>query len=147
MRCATGTTMPDGSYVYTCGRCHGTGRWRGETCTDCYGLELERIRAALKAGARGQRYYALLKAFLSLQGKDMVDEVKRIKTDTGHITPPDVGYISLAFGLNFKATWEWLEETRVIRTSWSAFEDSRLKVRDVYRMAREHHPGLAEASS
>jgi hypothetical protein len=138
--------MPDGSYVYICGRCSGVGYWRGRLCTDCYNLDLAPIRAEL-AGARGQRYYALLKAFLSLIGKDMVDEAKRVKVECGHITPPDVGYISLAFGLNFKATWEWLEETCVIRTSWSAFEDSGLKVRDVYRVAREHHPGIAEVAS
>lgn len=135
---AKGITQPDGTYIYTCLKCGG----KGGDCPDCYGLDTERILAAMKEGARGERYYALLKAFLSVNGKAITDEGKRIYAERDSLRPIDMGYISLKFGLNFKATVEWLEETRVMRSG--VYEKVKhFKVKDIYDAARKEY-GLTE---
>jgi hypothetical protein len=139
MLAAKGKTLDDGTYVYKCGKCYGRGKYHGETCDWCYALDIQRIVEEMKKGARGQRYYSLLKAFLSVNGKAMVEECHRIAQEQQKVTPVDIGYLSLKFGLNFKATWEWLEETHCLRTTYHLFEDSGKKVRDVYALAREKY--------
>lgn len=139
MQAAKGQTLDDGTYVYKCGKCYGRGMYHGEACDWCYNLDVSRILEEMKKGARGQRYYSLLKAFLSVNGKAIVDEFQRIKDEQGAFYPVDIGYLSLKFGLNFKATWEWLEETYCLRTTYHLFEDSGRKVRDVYASAREKY--------
>jgi hypothetical protein len=139
LKAAKGETLSDGTYVYKCGKCNGFGMVHGHACDWCYGLDIPRIVDEMKKGARGQRYYSLLKAFLSVNGKAMVDECHRIAQEQQKVTPVDIGYLSLKFGLNFKATWEWLEETRCLRTTYHLFTDSGHKVRDVYDKAREKY--------
>ena len=86
MRVAQGQVMPDGRYIYTCGSCYGTGYHRrtGVRCPDYYDLGIARITNALKT-ARGARYYALLKALLSVRGKEIRDEALRIQAAQGNI--------------------------------------------------------------
>lgn len=138
---AKGQTQPDGTYLYTCLKCGG----KGGDCPDCYGLDSARILAAMKDGARGERYYALLKAFLSVNGKAITDEGKRIYAERDGLRPIDLGYISLKFGLNFKATVEWLEETVVIpgNTYERIINHPRVTVKLIYEKARETY-GLTE---
>jgi hypothetical protein len=132
---AQGKTMDDGTYIWECNKCEGN---NNPACDWCYGLNTERIIEEMQKGARGQRYYALLKAFLSVQGKAMVDYAKSLDNKLRVV---DLGQISLKFGLNFKATVEWLEETRVIRSgSYDRFKRSGLKVTDVMEATRQEYP-------
>jgi len=140
MQCAKGVSSTDGTYIYTCGKCNGYGLYRGDVCDWCYNLDTTRIIEEIKKGARGQRYYSLLKAFLSVNGKAIVDEHRRIKCENGKVVVVDIGYISLKFGLNLKATWEWLEETQCVYSgTYNHFTESKLKVSDVYKAAREKY--------
>lgn len=137
MLCAKGERLEDGTYLYKCGKCNGYGLYHGDVCDWCYNLDTARIVEEMKKGARGQRYYSLLKAFLSVNGKVVVDEFKRIKSSEGKVTPVDIGYISLKFGLNFKATWEWLGECQCVCSgTYNHFIESKIKVADVYAAAR-----------
>jgi hypothetical protein len=129
---AKGKTLPDGTYIWTCNKCDG----RNPACDWCYGLDTDRIIEEMAKGARGQRYYALLKAFLSVRGKEMVDYAKTIDT----VRLVDLGHISLKFGLNFKATVEWLEETYVIRGGvYDVIKRSGWTVSQIYDAAREEY--------
>ncbi|MGB1286100.1 MAG: hypothetical protein ACPG7F_06170 [Aggregatilineales bacterium] len=116
MAVAKGRTLPDGTYIYTCGNCGGVG-WHasGDTCNHCYALDYAQITEAIKS-ARGQRYYALLKAALSISGKAIVHCANAIKNENkwGKLRFVDLGYIALRFNLNLKSTIEWLEETRSV---------------------------------
>jgi hypothetical protein len=135
---AKGSTAPDGTYTYTCG-CG----FEIPTCPYCYGGDLDKCRAAIKT-ARGQIYYGLLKTILSHVGKQIVDEIKRLRQRQGGIAPVDIGYVSLKFGLNYKATCEWLEETGCIRpgTHERITEMRDYSVRFIYEKAREKFPEL-----
>lgn len=113
-QCGKGQTQPDGTYIYTCNACNGTGVVNDEVCHWCYALNTSIIAEKMSSGVRGQQYYALLKAFISVNGKEMVEEAKAFKSKNGKITPHDLLYISLRFKLNWKATVEWLEETYTI---------------------------------
>jgi hypothetical protein len=141
MRAAQGRTLEDGSYIYVCGLCRGRGN--NAECPWCYGLNFDRIVEEMRKGARGQRYYSLLKAHLSITGKAMVDECKRLRTELGAITPVEIAYLSVKFKLNFKATWEWLEETRCLRTSYDSVVLG-FKVKEIVAAAREKYPELNE---
>ena len=105
-----GKTLPDGTYEYTCG-CG----FADPDCLYCQGGDLDLCLIFLKA-ARGDRYYGLLKTILSHIGKQMKDEVIRIRERDGGLSIPDIGWISLKYQLNFKATCEWLAEVGAIRT-------------------------------
>lgn len=128
-----GKTAPDGTYTYKCGCC-----FEIPSCPYCYGGDLDKCREAIKT-ARGQVYYGLLKTILSHVGKQMYDEAKNWQ---GKLAVVDLGYISLKYGLNFKATCEWLEETCVLPTGIydRIMDGSRLKVKDIYAAAREKYP-------
>lgn len=63
-------------------------------------------------GLRGAAYYARLREILADCGQLLADEAKEID----QITPLDIGVLAIKYGLNFKATCEWLEESRVIPT-------------------------------
>lgn len=147
-RVAQGETLPDGTYIWECNKCEGN-----PDCDWCYGLDANRIIEEMNKGARGQRYYALLKAFLSVHGKGMVDFANTLRENNGKMSPAALGAVSLKFGLNFKATCEWLEETRVIRTGayvhimgsrWRQPDGSskKIAVKDIYAAARERWPEL-----
>jgi hypothetical protein len=109
-----GQTFGDGTYIYTCGTCNGRGVSGGVDCPYCYGLDTVKIIEAMGKGARGQRYYALLKAYLSVQGKPIVDTFKEIWQAQGAFYVIDIAHLVNRYGLNFKALTEWLEETGCI---------------------------------
>lgn len=143
MRVAQGQRQSDGTYLYTCGTCGGKASADSNvSCDWCYGGDVKRIAAELKT-ARGARYYALLKAFLVVNGKAMVDEIKRFKAqrDDGKFTPVEMGYVSLKYDLNFKATWDWIHENGLVR--YAHDDVSRgFKVKEVYAAVRERYPEL-----
>lgn len=127
-----GKTLPDGTYIYTC-HCGGVG------CTYCYALDTAKILDAMK-DTRGQRYYGLLKAFLSVQGKAIVDTFHRVKAEQGgSVTPVDIGYVVSLYGLNFKATVEWLEETGCVAGGTHRRITAGLKVGTIMDAAREKY--------
>lgn len=142
MQVAKGKTLPDGTYVFTCGTCHGKASTDPNVeCAWCYGGDVARISQEMKM-ARGQRYYGLLKSFLAVNGKAIVDEFKALRISNGKVTPVDIGYLSLKYGLNYKATWEWLHETRCLSMDYDDVPHG-FKVREVYAAARESYPELA----
>lgn len=117
MTVAKGQWIPDQGYIYTCANCGGSGFNANEPCCHCYGLDIPVLMEQF-ATARGQRYYALLKAILSVQGKAIVDDVLSIKTASGKVLLSDI------IGLFIKWQWprnrwkpfvEWLEETYTVR--------------------------------
>jgi hypothetical protein len=128
-----GVTHDDGTYEYTCG-CG----FKDSNCAYCYGGDLARCQEAIKT-ARGQIYYGLLKTILSHVGKTLKDEVRAFKA-SGKFTPIDMGYLSLKYGLNFKATSEWLEECGAVKAgSYEMIQRGGLKVKDIYAAAREKY--------
>ncbi len=109
-----GKWNPASGYAYTCWRCNGSGG-NGQ-CSDCYGLNYNRIMQAFRT-ARGKRYYALLKAALSIRGLEIYCEVKSARELKGKLSPVDLCHYSVHFGFpmnRVKPFAEWLEETGVI---------------------------------
>lgn len=141
---AKGQTLEDGTYLFTCGTCHGKASVdKSIECSWCYGGDAQRIASEMKS-ARGQRYYGLLKSFLAVNGKAIVNHFKMIKAvQEGKVTPVDIAYIALKFDLNFKATWEWLVETRCIAVDYDEIPHS-FTVKRAYEAAREKYPLLAQ---
>lgn len=125
---AKGKSLEDGTYIYTCGKCGGG----SATCDWCYGGDFIKVRDALKQGRRGQTYYSLLKEFLRIAGKAMVSEFAALPKHT----PVSVGYIALRFGLNYKATWEWLSECYQCKP-YRDPKEYGWKVADVYEAVRK----------
>lgn len=117
---AKGQIQPDYAYQYTCGHCSGVGFLlsTGKICPHCYNLDLPRLLEAFQT-ARGSRYYALLKAILSIQGKAICDRYLEIYAERGnHWIVIDYGRLVLEFGWGkrMKPLAEWLEECRLIPT-------------------------------
>jgi len=141
---AKGHTLEDGTYVFTCGHCGGNGRYGTDDCSWCYGLDTAKILEAMRQGARGQRYYGLLKSFLSVHGKAMVGTAARLlAVNEGKLTMVEIAYVHLKFGLNFKATCEWLEETHCVRAgTYELIIDNHWKVRDIVASALKRYPEL-----
>lgn len=121
MAVAKGTIAYNYDYIYTCGNCDGHGYHADCTiCTHCYNLDLPRLLIEFKT-ARGQRYYAILKAILSLCGGDLARDVNALRNQK----PAGVGisYADLCHELvryrwprnRWKPFLEWLEECRVIK--------------------------------
>ena len=138
MLAAKGKSSPDGTYLYACGKCAG----RNPQCDWCFGGDFNKVRSALKGEylgitPRGQMYYSLLKEFLRIAGKPMVETAHQMKP----LKAADIGYISLYFGLNFKATWEWLQECYVLKYPYSRVG---FKVSEAYELAREKYGEIAE---
>lgn len=152
MQAAKGVIQPDKSYRYTCGKCRGKGTSNGAVCDWCFNLDLDKCREAIKT-SQGQKYFSLLKAILSIVGKHIYDEVMAYKAanESGKIAIVDLGYITLRFGLNFKATIEWLEEThgllsgthsRIMEsniTDKTTGKKRKIKVSDILDGAREKY--------
>lgn len=135
-----GHVTPDKTYIYTCHNCGG----KNPDCPYCYALNTKRIIEEMQKGAKGQRYYALLKAFLSVEGKAIYDAAAKIRADNGKALIYDVGYLSLRFGLNFKATCEWLNECGFMRSGMYELAMQHLKVKDIYAEARKMWPELED---
>lgn len=67
--------------------------------------------------ARGKRYYDILKQVIAARGDDIVRDARAaIAANDGKLTAVDVGVLAVRYDLNLKATWEWLEECRVLPT-------------------------------
>lgn len=134
-----GKTLLDGTYVYTCG-CD----YKNPACAYCYGHDLAKCQEAIKT-SRGEVYYGLLKTILSHVGKAMVDETKALRAHQNKLSAVDIGYISLKYGLNYKATCEWLEETQMLPagTHERITEMRDYSVKCIYSEARKKF-GLAE---
>jgi hypothetical protein len=123
MTVAKGVWNPETGYEYTCGKCHGTGDWHGYLCDHCYGVlqpdaQWNAIMSAFKT-AKGERYYALWKAALSLRGKEIVDAVLEIKAERGKVTIADIFHLMVKFDwprMRAKPFFEWLEETTMLPT-------------------------------
>jgi hypothetical protein len=140
MPVARGHIEPDKTYVYTCGRCRGRGAVNAELCTDCYNGKLDRLLVEF-AVARGERYYALLKSILRIQGRDIYLEASRIRDAKEKFTPFDLGTLMLKFHWpenRMKPLAEWLEETQFMPTGmYSHLQEQRFKVKDAMSWARQ----------
>lgn len=119
---AKGKLQPDGRYAYTCGNCNGKGRLPDGAdsveCPHCHDLDLPILLKQFET-AKGQRYYAIWKAILSLIGKSILDEFHQVVAETGNFSPADMCRMLVKFGLpnnRMKAMAEWLEEARCIPT-------------------------------
>jgi len=117
---AKGQRQTDGSYIYTCGNCDGVGFFSDKACPHCYNLNYDELLIQFKT-ARGERYYAILKAILSIKGKAIVDRAEEYKSkhSNGKMSVADCFHLLMdfKFPLNrFKPLVEWLEETRTIKT-------------------------------
>lgn len=137
MAVAKGQIQPDGSYKYRCGQCGGSGQYAGRTCSHCYNLDLPKLLEEFEL-ARGERYYAILKAILFLIGKDIIDEAKRITQAQGKFTPVDIAYLCLKFRFKrrFKPMAEWLEESQIIRAgTYENLKDMGFSVSDLLARA------------
>jgi hypothetical protein len=87
---------------------------------------------------RGKGYYTVLKQILAECGQQMADEARAIKEATHRITLYDLGVLALKYGLNFKATTEWLEESRVLKAgTYQRLVDSGVKAREVFTAVRK----------
>lgn len=138
-----GQLQPDKSYRYTYGKCNGKGTCGAVVCDWCYGLDTARLCEQIKM-ARGERYYGLLKALLSVIGKEIHDYAVSIVDRQGFIAGVDIAHVHLKFNLNMKATWEWLVETDVIHQPYEYFSRSKYKVRDAESAAIEKYREVAE---
>lgn len=100
---------------------------------------LDALRQTIK-DCRGKNYHDLVRAFFSIAGDAMVAEARAFP----EFTPLHVVYLSLRFGINFKATCEYLEERRVIRSGVYAHLTKNLgaKVRDLHSKARAQWPEI-----
>lgn len=134
-----GNTQPDGTYLYKCGCAYEI-----PSCAYCFGGVLAKCQEAIKT-ARGPIYYGLLKTILSHVGKQMVDEFNSLREKQGNISPIDIGYLSLKFGLNYKATCEWLEETHCLQAgTYERIKAMRdYKVKFIYEEVRKKFPEMA----
>jgi hypothetical protein len=139
------------TYHYTCGNCKGIGHFmdsktgKYEVCTHCYDLDYAKLIDAFRL-ARGEQYYAILKAILSLKGKDIHDRVWEIGEARGKyrerfdgiqvpvITVADMLHLLMEFQFpqnRFKPLVEWLEECRFVPTgTHDKIRRSNFKVRD-----------------
>lgn len=133
-----GKSYPDGSYDYVCAACRDSGFVDGSECVWCYGKDPDRILDEMRKGARGQRYYALLKAYLSVKGRDIVAAAQWMHGGEHKLTVTDLGRLHLRFGLNFKALTEWLEECGVIRPgTYERLHYSGIRVKDIVAAAQD----------
>lgn len=64
---------------------------------------------------RGKGYYTVLGAILTEVGQQMIADANAIKAENGgKFTVYNVGCLAVKYDLNFKATCEWLEQSRVL---------------------------------
>lgn len=121
MTVAKGRIDESYNYVYTCGYCNAKGFLSGLPCPHCYNLHLPRLMQEF-ATASGERYYALLKAILSIKGRAIYERAKevdsqRLANQGGHLTYADLYHLFMEFNFprnRFKPFVEWLEECNVI---------------------------------
>lgn len=63
---------------------------------------------------RGKGYYTVLKQILAECGQAIADDARAITAETGQLNAVDIGRLALRYDLNFKATCEWLEDSRIL---------------------------------
>ncbi len=85
-------------------------------------------------GLRGQAYYDGLLKFLGVHGQKIIEDARQIK----NISILDVGRLALKYDLNFKATCEWLEESRIIPTGTHDKIKRQVNVKEIYE-ALQHN--------
>ncbi len=110
------------NYIYTCGNCNGAGyvvdskTGLDQSCHHCYALDYPALLIAFTT-ARGERYYALLKAILSIKGKAIHDRAMEIRASRdGKLLIADLCHLLMEFQFprnRMKPLAEWLEESRV----------------------------------
>lgn len=138
-----GYIAEDYRYIYQCRQCAG---WHGanSACSHCYNGDIDKLLHEF-AVARGERYYALLKRILVIQGKAICEAVYQIRDETGKLTPVDMADIVLAFGWpenRMKPLAEWLEECCLIPAGmYEHLKDIGMKPGDVIRAAKERQRG------
>lgn len=83
---------------------------------------------------RGKGYYTVLQAILADIGPQLAaDAVAILAESGGKMTVYNVGCLAVKYDLNFKATCEWLEESRVIPTgTYQRLKERGLKAREVF---------------
>lgn len=87
--------------------------------------------------ARGKRYYDILKLILVDVGPQIVADAQQIAIDTGKLTVLDIGRMAVKYDLNYRATCEWLEESRVLPAgAYQRLKDNGLKVGEVLAAAK-----------
>lgn len=86
---------------------------------------------------RGKGYYTVLKAILADIGPQLAaDAVAILAESGGKMTVYDIGCLAVKYDLNLKATFEWLEESRVIPAgTYDRLKDRGLKAREVLTLA------------
>lgn len=138
MPVAKGKWNPEVGYEYTCGKCHGTGEVQGYLCDHCYGVlqpdaRWKAIMTSFRT-ARGERYYALLKAALSIKGKEIVDAVVDMKSERGKVTIADIFHLMVKFDwprMRAKPFFEWLEETCIFSGIYRNIRDSGMTIKGI----------------
>lgn len=139
MTVAKGQIQADNSYKYTCGNCNGAGQFidsktgQYEDCTHCYNLDYDKLIEAFRL-ARGERYYAILKAILSIKGKAIVDSANARRGENGKLSLAALLHVLMEFQFphnRFKPLVEWLEETRTIQAgAYDRIHRGKFKVSD-----------------
>lgn len=81
---------------------------------------------------RGKGYYTVLKAILAQVGPQIAADARAIKAESGKLTVFNVGCLAVKYDLNLKATFEWLEESRVLPAgTYDRLKERGLKAREV----------------
>jgi hypothetical protein len=141
---AKGQRQDDGSYVYTCGACNGT---NNPQCSYCYGLDMDKMLEAF-AVARGQQYYSLLKAILSVVGKDIYESALELRMEEYKFRVADLIYLCIKFNFpknRVKPLVEWLEETGAARAGlYSRIQAGGFKPMKAWDIVLSTHPRLKE---
>lgn len=124
-------------YLYTCGYCNAKGYIKGLPCPHCYNLDLPTLLKEFET-ARGERYYALLKAILSIKGRAIYDRAMEIRnTQEGKLKIADLCHLLIEFQFphnRMKPLAEWLEECRVCPAgTYEHLQARGFKVKDSLR--------------
>ena len=87
---------------------------------------------------RGKGYYTVLKAILAEVGQQIVDDANAIKAESGgKFTVYNIGCLAVKYDLNFKATCEWLEESRVLPVgTYDRLKERGLKAMEVFEAVK-----------
>jgi hypothetical protein len=146
MSVAKGQIQPDKSYRYTCGNCRGHGLIDGITCPHCYDLDMIDLLAAFGT-ARGERYYAILKTILKLQGKAIYERAIQLKAQ-GKFTAVEIGVLVLEFNFpenRVKPLLEWLDECGAFQMdlthTWESRSFTVAQMLAAARVKLATHPG------
>lgn len=102
--------------------------------------ELTELTEKLKV-TRGKGYYTVLKAILAQVGPQIAADAEAIKAaNGGKFTVYNVGCLAVKYDLNFKATCEWLEESRVLPAgTYDRLKERGLKAREVFAAVKAQH--------